>query len=43
MLKNMMWMMGGAAAGFLASRYSKDIKRLAKKGKRELSKTASSN
>ena len=30
MFKNMMWMTAGLGVGFLASKYSKDIKRLAK-------------
>ena len=39
MLKNMLWMAGGLGVGIAASMYSKDIKKLMKKGKRELNKT----
>lgn len=38
LLKNMLWMAGGASIGYMASAYSKDIKKLMKKGKREMNK-----
>ena len=39
MMKNLLWMAGGVGVGMAASMYSKDIKRLMKKGKKELNKT----
>ena len=39
MFKNMMWMFSGVGVGFLASKYSKDISKLMKKGKKEIDKT----
>ena len=39
MFKNLLWMVSGVGVGLAASMYSKDIKRLFKKGKKEMSKT----
>ena len=36
--KNMMWMLSGVGAGLAASYYSKDIKKIMKKGKKEMTK-----
>ncbi len=37
-VKNMMWMVSGLGVGFLASKYSKDIKNIMKKTKKEINK-----
>ena len=39
LFKNMMWMASGVGVGFLASRYSKDIGKIMKKGKKEINKS----
>ncbi len=39
-LSNMLWMASGVGVGMLASKYSKDIKKAMKKGKKEINKMA---
>lgn len=41
-LNNMLWMLGGVGVGVMTSKYSKDIKKAMKKGKKEVSKMANS-
>lgn len=38
-LKNMAFMMGGVGVGYCISKYEKDIKKVMKKGKKEVMKT----
>ncbi len=40
-INNMLWMAGGIGVGMMAQKYSKDIKKAMKKGKKEVSKMAS--
>lgn len=37
-VSNMLWMASGVGVGMLASKYSKDIKKAMKKGKKEINK-----
>ena len=38
MIKNMLWMISGVGVGIMANKYSKDVMKYMKKGKREASK-----
>ncbi len=38
MMKNMLWMASGIGVGMITYKYSKDIKKMMKKGKKEVSK-----
>ena len=38
MVKNMLWMVSGVGVGIMANKYSKDVIRYMKKGKREASR-----
>jgi len=40
MVKNMLWMAGGVGVGMMASKYSKDIKKMMKKSTKEVTKMA---
>lgn len=42
LLKNMMWMAGGVGVGYLVSTNSKSMKKLFKKGKKEVNKVMNS-
>lgn len=39
-MKNIMWMLGGVGVGMTISKYGKDIKKIMKKEKKMITKTA---